>query len=245
MYTSPHWTWPARTWLGEPQKEEERKAPGLSCSGFHNTAKPWLLGSLPQTHFPCSFPLKKTKSCHLVQDWPSFTICSPLMPLYPWPPVKSQCLKVHLSFNRVWCTGTASNTSSFIYLPPTKWHLLQLYCQNQTTQANPVSNAHSDCMMQIPVYIHSANMPICLHFLRRHSWHFLLMYMSISQLPPFLHLYTAFFVMLLLKNPAQNSSDIDERKHSEAKSSRWSSPPSALKWRMFCQINNLCQCLDD
>lgn len=48
---------------------------------------------------------------------------------------------------------------------------------------------------------HSASMPISLHFLSRHSWHFLRMYMSISQFPPLLHLYTAFFVMLLLKKP--------------------------------------------
>lgn len=57
-------------------------------------------------------------------------------------------------------------------------------------------------LMRIPLYIHSANIPISLHFLSRHSWHFLRMYMSITQLPPFLHLYTAFLVMLLLKKPA-------------------------------------------
>lgn len=50
-------------------------------------------------------------------------------------------------------------------------------------------------------YSHSASMPISLHFLSRHSWHFLRMYMSISQFPPLLHLYTAFFVMLRLKKP--------------------------------------------
>lgn len=35
---------------------------------------------------------------------------------------------------------------------------------------------------------HSASIPTALHFLRRHSWHFLLIYISISQWPPFLHL---------------------------------------------------------
>lgn len=60
----------------------------------------------------------------------------------------------------------------------------------------------SNCLEWIPVYIHSANIPISLHFLSRHSWHFRRMYMSITQLPPFLHLYTAFLVMLLLKKPA-------------------------------------------
>lgn len=58
-----------------------------------------------------------------------------------------------------------------------------------------------NCLRWIPVYIHSANIPISLHFLSRHSWHFLRMYMSITQLPPFLHLYTAFLVMLLRKKP--------------------------------------------
>lgn len=60
-----------------------------------------------------------------------------------------------------------------------------------------------NCLMRIPVYIHSANIPISLHFLSRHSWHFLRMYISITQLPPFLHLYTAFLVMLLLKKPVE------------------------------------------
>lgn len=59
-----------------------------------------------------------------------------------------------------------------------------------------------NCLKWIPVYIHSANIPISLHFRSRHSWHFRRMYMSITQLPPFLHLYTAFLVMLLLKKPA-------------------------------------------
>lgn len=54
-------------------------------------------------------------------------------------------------------------------------------------------------------YSHSASMPISLHFLRRHSWHFLLMYMSISQFPPLLHLYTAFLVILRLKKPGQKT----------------------------------------
>lgn len=62
-----------------------------------------------------------------------------------------------------------------------------------------------NCLMWIPVYIHSANIPISLHFLSRHSWHFLRMYMSITQLPPFLHLYTAFLVMLLLKKPTEET----------------------------------------
>lgn len=53
------------------------------------------------------------------------------------------------------------------------------------------------------LYSHSASIPISLHFRSRHSWHFLRMYMSISQFPPLLHLYTAFFVILLLKNPAR------------------------------------------
>lgn len=62
-----------------------------------------------------------------------------------------------------------------------------------------------NCLKWIPVYIHSANIPISLHFLSRHSWHFLRMYMSITQLPPFLHLYTAFLVMLLLKKPVEET----------------------------------------
>lgn len=55
------------------------------------------------------------------------------------------------------------------------------------------------------LYSHSASIPISLHFRSRHSWHFLRMYMSISQFPPLLHLYTAFFVILLLKNPTRNN----------------------------------------
>lgn len=62
-----------------------------------------------------------------------------------------------------------------------------------------------NCLRRIPVYIHSANIPISLHFLSRHSWHFLRMYISITQLPPFLHLYTAFLVMLLLKKPVEET----------------------------------------
>lgn len=52
------------------------------------------------------------------------------------------------------------------------------------------------------VILHSASIPTARHFLSRQSWHFLLMYMSISQLPPLLHWYTAFLVTLRLKKPA-------------------------------------------
>lgn len=55
---------------------------------------------------------------------------------------------------------------------------------------------------------HSASMPISLHFRSRHSWHFLRMYMSISQVPPLLHLYTAFFVMLRLKKPGHDEKEM-------------------------------------
>lgn len=65
-----------------------------------------------------------------------------------------------------------------------------------------ISMYHSPFMRR---YSHSASMPISLHFLSLHSWHFLRMYMSISQFPPLLHLYTAFFVMLRLKKPEHSS----------------------------------------
>lgn len=77
--------------------------------------------------------------------------------------------------------------------------------------------------MQIPVYIHSANIPISLHFLSRHSWHFLRMYMSITQLPPFLHLYTAFLVMLLLKKPGEETQKGVRVSEQHTRLERWQS----------------------
>ena len=50
---------------------------------------------------------------------------------------------------------------------------------------------------------HSASIPTARHFLSRQSWHFLLMYMSISQPPPLLQWYTAFLVTLRLKKPTR------------------------------------------
>lgn len=52
--------------------------------------------------------------------------------------------------------------------------------------------------------LHSASIPTARHFLSRQSWHFLLMYMSISQPPPLLQWYTAFFVTLRRKKPKES-----------------------------------------
>lgn len=55
---------------------------------------------------------------------------------------------------------------------------------------------------------HSGRIPTLRHFFSLHSWHFRRIYMSISQLFPYLHWYTLFLVILRRKKPGRSDKEI-------------------------------------